>query len=330
MNQQSFVQVTQEYDQVQKRVNSLKFQLRDIDQKNFLLQTKLKDLRQISPRLQKSPFTQLQEQLRLDRKQIIEQFKPIVEQEGIYLRNERIKTENQLQLSKISEIQQKKNKVKLMEEFDQEVTKRRAYYQEKKIKEVRQRQLQEMEIYRIILNKKLVEISQLKKQEKGLIDEIQSAKSREQQLCNKFCNALVNDNSLILPSIQKLNSKMSQNSNSKQQKTGCLPFQKSGKVFERLQRSETRNDNQIIQQEETRRLQLDSRKKSQSIDQLNIACQTTFLIQDQNQESIQNSQNYESYLNSQKEKTLEKSQQNLTSEEIKDQQEQNKQSNKKN
>ncbi|CAD8128255.1 unnamed protein product [Paramecium sonneborni] len=325
MNQQSFVQVAQEYDQVKKRVNSLKFQLRDIDQKNHVLQTKLKDLRQISPKLQKSPITQLQEQFRLDRKQIIEQFKPIVEKEGIYLRNERLKTETQLQQSKIWEIQQKKMKVKLIEEFDSEVTKRRIEFQEKKIKEVRQRQLQEMEMNRLILNKKLIEISKLKKQEKELIVEIQSAKNKEQKLCNKFCNALVtNDNSVILPSIQKSNSRMSQKSSSKQQKKSCQRIQKSGKANERVQRSETRNDNQIIEYEENRRLQLNSRKKSQSIDQLNIACQTSFLITDQNQESVQYSQDYESYLNSQKDQTLEKSQPNLTSEESKDQLKQNK------
>ncbi|CAD8142852.1 unnamed protein product [Paramecium pentaurelia] len=325
MNQQSFVQVTQEYDQVNKRVNSLKFQLRDIDQKNFLLQTKLKDLRQISPKIQKSPITQLQEQLRLDRKQIIEQFKPIVEKEGIYLRNERLKTESQLQQSKIWDIQQKKMKVKMIDEFDSEVTKRRAEYQEKKIQEVRQKQLQEMQMNRLIVNKKLLEITKLKKQEKELIEEIQSAKTKEQQLCNKFCNVLAsNDNSVILPSIQKSNSRMSQNSNSKYQNKGCSPFQKSDKVFDRLQRSETRNDNSIIEFEENRRLQLETRKKSQSIDQLNIGCQTSFLNKDQNFESVQYSQNNDSYLNRQKDKTLEKSQANQTSEERKDQKEKNK------
>ncbi|CAD8057428.1 unnamed protein product [Paramecium primaurelia] len=330
MNQQSFVQVTQEYDQVKKRVNSLKFQLRDIDQKNFLLQTKLKDLRQISPKFQKSPITQLQEQLGLDRKQIIEHFKPIVEKEGIYLRNERLKTETQLQQSKMWEIQQKKMRVKLIEEFNSEVTKRRAQYQEKKIKEVRQRQLQEMEMNRVILNKKLIEISKLKKQEKELIEEIQSAKTKEQQLCNKFCNALVsNDNSVILPSIQKSNSKFSQNSASKQQRKGYSPILKSSKVIERPQRSETRNENSIIEYEENRKLQLESRKKSQSIDQLNIACQTSFLITDQNIDSIQYSYNYDSYMSNQKDKTMEKSITNITSEETKDQHEKNIQVNKK-
>ncbi|CAK66004.1 unnamed protein product (macronuclear) [Paramecium tetraurelia] len=325
MNQQSFVQVTQEYDQVKKRVNSLKFQLRDIDQKNYLLSTKIKDLRQISPKIQKSPISQLQEQLRLDRKQIIEQFKPIVEKEGIYLRNERLKTETQLQQSKIWEIQQKKMKVKMIDEFDSEVTKRRAAYQEKKIKEVRQQQLQEMLMNRVIVNKKLLEINKLKKQEKDLIEEIQSAKTKEQQLCNKFCNALVsNDNTVILPSIQKSNSRTSQNSNQKKPNKGCSPFRMSGKVFDRLQRSETRNDNSIIEYEENRKFQLDSRKKSQSIDQLNIACQTTFLIKDQNLESAQYSNNQDSYLGSQKDKTIEKSQENQTSEERKEEKEKNK------
>ncbi|CAK73495.1 unnamed protein product (macronuclear) [Paramecium tetraurelia] len=330
MNKQGFVQVTQEYDQVKKRVNSLKFQLRDIDQKNFLLQTKLKDLRQISPKFQKSPITQLQEQLGLDRKQVIEQFKPIVEKEGIYLRNERLKTETQLQQSKMQEIQQKKMRVKLIEEFNSEVTKRREQYQEKKIKEVRERQLQEMEMNRLIVNKKMFEISKLKKQEKELIEEIQSAKTKEQQLCNKFCNSLVsNDNSLILPSIQKSFSKMSQNSTSKQQRKGCSPIQKQNKVIERLQRSETRNENSIVEQEDNRKGCLESRKKSQSIDQLNIACQTSFLITHQNLESIQYSLNYDSYMSSQKDKTTEKSITNLTSDETKDYHEKNRQSNKK-
>ncbi|CAD8056870.1 unnamed protein product [Paramecium primaurelia] len=314
MNQQSFVQVNQEHDQIKKRVNSLKFQLKDIDQKNFILQNKLKDLKQLSPNARKSPIAQLQEQLGLDRKQIREQFKPIVEKEGIYVRNERLKTESQLQNQRNIEIQQKKKRVKQIEDQDSEVLRRKAEYYEKKIIEVRQRQLQEMEMNKLIVNKKIFDINNLKKQEQQLLGEISLAKQKEQQLNNRFCNVVLStDNSIMLPTIQKTNSRMSQKSNYKQRLVlGSHSVQRSDKFLDRLQRSDTKNnDNSFIDYDENRRLRIEQRKSSQSIDQLNIGCQTSFIMtDDKKQESVQYSENFDSYCSNYQEESSDNQQKN--------------------
>ncbi|CAD8062854.1 unnamed protein product [Paramecium sonneborni] len=308
MNQQSFVQVNQEHDQIKKRVNSLKFQLRDIDQKNFILNSKLKDLRQLSPNGNKSPVAQLQEQLGLDRKFIIEQFKPIIEKEGIYVRNERLKTESYLQQSKNIEIQQKKKKVRQIEVYDSEIIKRKAEFYEKKINEVRQRQLQEMEMNKLIVNKKLIEINNLKKQEQLLLGEITLAKKKEQSLNNKFSNVVLSsENSIMLPTIQKTNSRMSQQSNSKnRQLLGSHSVQRSDKLQDRFLKSDTKqNYNSFVNNNEDRRLKNEQRRNSQSIDQLNIGCQTSFLMTDKNQDSIQYSQNFDSYCSNNQDQSFE-------------------------
>ncbi|CAD8155064.1 unnamed protein product [Paramecium octaurelia] len=308
MNQQSFVQVNQEHDQIKKRVNSLKFQLKDIDQKNFILQNKLKDLRQLSPNGRKSPIAQLQEQLGLDRKLIREQFKPIIEREGIYVRNERLKTESQLQNSRNIEIQQKKIRVKQIEDQDSEVLRRKAEYYEKKINEVRQRQLQEMEMNKLIVHKKIVEINNLKKQEQQLLGEISLAKQKEQSLNGRFCNVVLStDNSIMLPTIQKTNSRMSQQSHHKQRPVlGSHSVQRSDKFVDRLQRSDTKNNHSsFVDYDENRRLRIEQRKSSQSIDQLNIGCQTSFIMTDKIQESVQYSENFDSYCSNNQEDSSE-------------------------
>ncbi|CAD8152866.1 unnamed protein product [Paramecium pentaurelia] len=307
MNQQSFVQVNLEHDQIKKRVNSLKFQLKDMDQKNYIIQNKLKDLRQLSPNVKKSPIAQLQEQLGLDRKLIIEQFKPIIEKEGIYVRNERLKTESYLQNSRNEEIQQKKIKVKQIEDQDSQVVRRKAEYHEKKINEVRQRQLQEMEMNKLIVHKKIVEINNFKKYEQQLLGEITLAKQKEQSLNSRFCKFVLNsDNSIILPTIQKTNSRMSQKSNSKQRPIlGSHSVKRSEQFLDRFQRSDTKNNNNsFIDQEQYQRLKSELRKEDQN--ELNIGCQTSFIMTDKNQQSVQYSQNFDSYCSNNQDESFEK------------------------
>ncbi|CAD8066817.1 unnamed protein product [Paramecium sonneborni] len=313
MNQQSFVQVNQEHDQIKKRVNSLKFQLKDIEQKNYVLQSKLKDFRQLSPNVNKSPISQLQLQLGLDRKFIMEQFKPIIEKEGIYVRNERLKTESYLQQSKNIEIQQKKKKVKQIEGQDQEILKMKAKYYEKKINEVRQRQLQEIEMNKQIVHKRIVEINNLKKQEQQLLGELTLAKQKEQSLNNKFSNVLLSsENSKMLPTVQKTNSRMSQKSNSKNRPMlGSHSVQKSDKLQDRFQKSDTKqNYNSFIDYDEDMKQRIELRKNSQSIDQLNIGCQTSFIMTEKNQESVQYSQNFDSFCSNNQEQSIEIMQKN--------------------
>ncbi|CAK75790.1 unnamed protein product (macronuclear) [Paramecium tetraurelia] len=310
MNQQSFVQVNLEHDQIKKRVNSLKFQLKDIDQKNFIIQQKLKDLRQLSPDAKKSPIAQLQEQLGLDRKQIMEQFKPIIEKEGVYVRNERLKTESYLQNSRNAEIQQKKIKVKQIEDQDSQVLRRKAEFYEKKINEIRQRQVQEMELNKLIVHKKVMEINNYKRYEQQLLGEITLAKQKEQSLNNRFCQfATSSDNSIMLPLISKTNSRMSQKSYSQQRSImGSNSVQRSEQQLNRFQRSDTKNNNSFIDYVENKGLRTKLMKEEQN--EFNIGCQTSFILTDKNQQSVQHSQNFDTYCSNNQNESFEKMQKN--------------------
>ncbi|CAD8119531.1 unnamed protein product [Paramecium sonneborni] len=204
MCQNSYVFANTKEEIVQKRVKSLKFQLKALEQKNSVLQQKIKSVNRINLDHSKSPVSQLQENLHFDRKQVIELFKPIIAKEAIYIRNERYKTEHLMIQSKMKEIQQKKIKVRQIEQFDADAIRRVAEFKEKKVIEIRQRNVKEIEINRLSVQKKLENVQVLENEEKELMNMIQLAKINSTQLQTRYNRAITSsDESSVLPHIRK-------------------------------------------------------------------------------------------------------------------------------
>ncbi|CAK59509.1 unnamed protein product (macronuclear) [Paramecium tetraurelia] len=204
MSQLSFVIANAQEEMIQKRVKSLKFQLKALGQKNTVLQQKIKDVNRANLDHTKSPVSQLQENLHFDRRQVIELFKPIIAKEAIYIRNERFKSEQFMMQSKLNEIQQKKIRARQIEQFDADAIRRVAEFKEKKVTEIRQRNVTEIEINKSTVLRKLEHISVLENEEKELMNMIQQAKLNTTQLQQRFSRAITQtDESSILPNIRK-------------------------------------------------------------------------------------------------------------------------------
>ncbi|CAD8090924.1 unnamed protein product [Paramecium primaurelia] len=204
MSQHSFVIANAQEEMIQKRVKSLKFQLKALGQKNTILQQKIKDVNRVNLDHSKSPVSQLQENLHFDRRQVIELFKPIIAKEAIYIRNEKYKTEQFMMQSKMNETQQKKIKARQIEQFDADAIRRVAEFKEKKVIEIRQRNIAEIEINKSTVQKKLEHISILENEEKELMNMIQQAKLNTAQLKQRFNRAITQtDESSMLPNIRK-------------------------------------------------------------------------------------------------------------------------------
>ncbi|CAD8104828.1 unnamed protein product [Paramecium sonneborni] len=203
MSQNSFVFVNTKEEIAQKRVKSLKFQLKALNQKNNVLQQKIKSVNRVNLDNTKSPVSQLQENLHFDRRQVIELFKPIIAKEAIYIRNERYKKENSMIQSKMNEIQQKKIKVRQIEQFDADAIRRVAEFKEKRVTEIRQRNVKEMEMNRLSVQRKLENVQVLENEEKELMNMIQLAKLNSTQLQQRYNRAITSsEDSSVLPHIR--------------------------------------------------------------------------------------------------------------------------------
>ncbi|KAM3128502.1 hypothetical protein pb186bvf_019434 [Paramecium bursaria] len=204
----SIVLVTQELDTMEKKVKQLQIQIKSQAGKNQNLQSKLRDLRKVSPIRSKSPISILQESLGLDRLQLCQKYSPIKEQEVKYMRNERIKTEYMIYQSRTQELKEKRRQVLQIDQFEQSVPLRVQEYQRNKMLQARQKESKFVEQTQKLAQKKISQIVELQKEERHLFDQLMQAKREEIKLKLKFHEALQSPNDK-LPLITKSSNKIS-------------------------------------------------------------------------------------------------------------------------